>query len=131
MDRRGGSVVGHDAVTVGCGDAGPTTYEVSGSVTYKGKPVPKGSITLTPDSSEGNKGPGTVAAIEDGKFSTPPGKGVVGGPYVLRIQGYDGVPIQGGEGGMDETGTELFKPYELKKGLPKEDSELDIEIPSK
>lgn len=114
----------------GCGsDDGPTTYEFSGNITYKGKPVPKGSITLSPDSSKGNTGPGAVAEIKDGKFATPSGAGVVGGPYVLQIQGYDGVPVQGGEGGMDETGTALFPPYEMKVDLPKEDSTKDITVP--
>lgn len=114
----------------GCG-AGKTsdTFKVSGSITYDGKPLPRGSIMFSPDASANNKGPGTFAEIKDGKYETQPGKGVTGGAYVLTINGFDGVPIASGEGGMDEMGKRLFQSYDTKLDLPKEDTQQDIEIP--
>jgi hypothetical protein len=48
----------------GCGsnpDEGPTRYQVSGQVTFDGKPVPTGSITFVTPS-----GPSGSAQITDG-----------------------------------------------------------------
>jgi hypothetical protein len=105
-----------------------TTYSVSGQVTHNGKPVPKGNILFTPDNSRGNSGPGTSAEIVDGKYQTAEGKGVVGGAYTLTVQGYDGVPIESGEGGMDETGTALFPPKKVEADFPESDTTHDIEL---
>jgi hypothetical protein len=50
----------------GCGPSGPTTYPVSGTVTFNGEPIPTGYITFTPDDPTlaPESGP-----ITDGKFS--------------------------------------------------------------
>src|SRR5262245_10803606 len=79
-------------VLAGCG--GERTYELSGSVTFKGKPVPTGQIMLEPDASAGNKGPAAFAKIKDGHYDTRilEGRGTVGGPHIVQIQGRDGVP---------------------------------------
>ncbi|MGE3820028.1 MAG: hypothetical protein AB7I30_11440, partial [Isosphaeraceae bacterium] len=54
------------AITCGCGDAGPTHVRVWGEVTYDGKPIEDGKITLTPT---GETQEGSVAgAIKDGKY---------------------------------------------------------------
>lgn len=110
---------------LGCGSSGVTTYEVSGTVTHQGKPVPFGEIAFEPDASKGNKGPGSIAAIEDGKFKTTYGKGVVGGAYIVRIIGFDGVVINP----EASTGSPLFAPYETTADLPKESTVKDIEVP--
>lgn len=115
-------------ITSGCGSPASASYEVSGTVTYDGKPIPRGNIVFTPDSKAGNTGPGTVAEIKDGKFETPDGKGVVGGKYILLVTGYDGVPVEGGEG-MNANGSLLCRPHELRKDLSTADSTVDINIP--
>lgn len=116
---------------VGCGSEpeGPKRYAISGTVTYDGKPVPKGFITFSPDSSKANQGPGSGATIENGKYETEDGKGVIGGPYVVEIRGSDGVPYK--EEGEDVPGgKQLFPKYEVKVDIAKEDSdELNFEIP--
>jgi hypothetical protein len=113
----------------GCGGAeGPTTYQLSGTVTYAGQPVPIGTVTLSPDAAKGNRGPGSAAGIVDGRFATEPGKGHVGGAYVLQVSGYDGVPVEGGEG-IDTMGTEMFSLFEVQVELPQADAEQNIEIP--
>lgn len=117
-------------VLLGCGSEpeGPTRYQVSGTVTYDGKPVPKGFITFSPDTSKGNKGPGSGAPIENGKYATPEGKGIVGGAYVISIRGSDGIPTTE-EGEEVPDGKELFSPYETRIDLPKEDSDdLNFDI---
>ncbi|MCA9205406.1 MAG: hypothetical protein KDA59_20280 [Planctomycetales bacterium] len=115
---------------IGCGgDSGPTRYEVSGTVTYQGQPVPKGFVTFSPDTSQGNSGPGGGAEIVDGHYETAAGKGVIGGPHQVRIVGYDGIPISM-EGEELTDGQPLFTPYITTIDFPAEDSTQDFTIPS-
>lgn len=112
--------------TFGCGGAsGPARYKLSGTVTYDGKPVPAGEVAFEPDSSKGNSGPGSLTLIKDGKYQTEPDKGVVGGPYIVRIAGFDGVPV-----GDSTEGTGLFPRYETKVDLPKQDGTQDFTVPA-
>ncbi len=114
---------------VGCGrDAVPNPYQVSGTVSFAGQPVPKGFITFSPDTSLGNSGPGGGAAIVDGKYKTEPGKGIVGGAYVVRIVGYDGVATAA-EGEELQDGKPLFVPYQSTVEFPAEDVTQDFEVP--
>lgn len=110
-------------------DEGPTKYQLSGKVTFQGKPVPKGQITFAPDNASGNRGPGSGAPIVDGHFETPPGKGQIGGAHQVRVVGYDGVPTSM-EGETLPDGTPLFPPYETVIDLPKEDGTYDIKVPA-
>jgi hypothetical protein len=52
------------AVATGCGGGGGTG-DVSGTVTYDGKPVEQGSISFVPAD---GKGPSAGGAIKDGKY---------------------------------------------------------------
>ena len=113
----------------GCGNdtSGPQRYALSGAVTHNGQPVPKGFITLEPDSEQGNSGPGGGAEIVNGKYDTKIEKGIVGGFYKVRITGTDGVPVTiSGEELPD--GTPLFEPYETKIDFPKETTTRDFEV---
>ena len=54
---------------LGCsGEDGPQRYRVSGTVTFKGAPVPIGVIQFPPDATQGNSGPPAFADIKDGKY---------------------------------------------------------------
>jgi len=118
-------------LAAGCGgDGGPGRYRVRGTVTFDGKPVPLGYISFAPDTSQGNRGPGSGAPIRDGSYETASGKGVVGGPYVVRIAGTDGVPVELPGEGMLPEGSPLFEEYVTKIVLAKERSEQDFEVPS-
>jgi len=112
---------------VGCGgDAGPTRYDLSGSVTFDGKPIPAGNIIFEPDSSKDNSGPQGVAEIRDGKYDTSTtGKAPVGGPHIVRISGFDRFS-------EDETNPAqpLFGEYEMKADLPLESGTMDFEVPA-
>lgn len=113
---------------VGCGGGsdGPTRYHLSGTVTFGGKPVPAGSVTFTPDSSKGNRGPAGSTPIKDGKFDTNmAGTGHVGGPHVLSVTGLDGVTSPD-----LPMGTPIFADYKMSVDLPKQDSMQDIDVPA-
>ena len=99
-------------------------YSLSGTVTFRYKPVPGGRIVFEPIVARGNSGPGSIAEIKDGKFSTRPGKGTVGGPHQVTIFGDDG--------GMptELRDNALFAPYRTEVDLPFEDAQHDFNVPN-
>lgn len=114
-------------MAVGCGGSGLTRYRVSGKVTYRGQPVPAGEVRFSPDHEKGNSGPATIAIIVDGAYTTPRGKGVVGGPHKILVTGYQ---KSGSE--KDETapdfGAAMFPEHESFVTLPEENTTHDIAI---
>ena len=111
---------------VGCGDRGPPRYEVSGLVTYRGEPVPVGRIAFEPDPDRGNRGPATMAFVEDGRYRTERGKGTIGGPHIVKIYGFQAEA-------QTPTGLKvemtLFPVYYTSADLPEEDTTADFEVP--
>ena len=118
----------------GCGSGGgPGRFAVSGKVTYRGQPVPAGSVAFEPDASRGGSGPGAVAQIKDGRYRTTGGKGPTAGPHRVRITGYDGEPctIDGTPDGMFlPDGKALFPQHQTTVDLPAHDSEQDFKVPA-
>ena len=111
----------------GCGrQSGPPRYELSGTVTFDGKPVPAGEIQFAPDTERGNRGPGTSAQIKEGRYQTLADKGTVGGPHVATVCGYDGKQASG-----SRYGASLFPPYPIKVDLSRETTTYDFQVPSK
>ncbi len=112
------------ALLLGCG--GERSFNLSGTVTYQGKPVPAGQIIFEPDASAGNKGPAAYAKIKDGRYDTSAeGHGTVGGPHLVRIHGRDGIPR-----GELLNGLPLFRDYNTKVDLPKKNGEQNFEVPA-
>jgi hypothetical protein len=109
---------------LGCGgNAGPRRHEVSGTVSYRGQPVPVGYVSLEPDPTAGNFGPGSMAKIVAGRYRTDRGRGVVGGPHRVRIIGFDGTPADGlGDGAR------LFAEVVYSVDLPKKASVQDFDV---
>ena len=109
----------------GCG--GERVYNLSGTVTFQGKPVPAGHIVFEPDASAGNKGPAAFAKIKDGRYDTSilEGRGTVGGPHLVLIHGRDGIPR-----GELLSGLPLFRDYQTKVDLPKKSGARDFEVPA-
>ncbi|HVJ86974.1 MAG TPA: hypothetical protein VM452_15075 [Caulifigura sp.] len=107
--------------------AGPERFPVAGTVTFNGQPVPFGDIQFIPDTKKGNNGPAGFATITDGKFDTATkGRGVVGGPHEVVINGTATPPV------VDEnakSNVPLFPEFRAKHDLPKEASSLDFKIP--
>ena len=114
-------------LALGCGQAGPGRFDVSGKVTFAGNPVPSGWVSFTPDTAKGNSGPQGVAAIRAGAYDTTGanGKGTVGGPMIVRIEGFDGQATPDLPNGRP-----LFAPYEVKVELPRERITKDLEVPA-
>jgi hypothetical protein len=119
---------------IGCDSragAGPERYEISGTATFKGAPIPFGEIVFAPDESQGNSGPGTSASIQDGKFRTMAGQGIVGGPHTVYIRGFDG-PLPAGAppaGSTAATGAPLFSEYVTQADLPRKNANVDFDVP--
>jgi hypothetical protein len=114
---------------VGCGSkSGPIRYNYRGTVNYKGQAVKAGRILFEPDATRGNRGPQGYAVIQNGVYDTSKngGKGAVGGPQIVRINGFDG------KGATDDSpfGIPLFKPNEQRVELPKADSMMDFTVAS-
>lgn len=106
----------------GCGPKEEKLHRVSGSVTYAGKPVPKGTISFDPTAD----GPMGFASILDGKYDTTQGGGVRGGKYNIRVNAFNGIA------GPDlPFGQALFSEYTGSAELPAEDSTFDLSIPKK
>lgn len=116
------------AAVLGCGSAsGPPRYTLSGKATFGGRPIVFGTISLTPDTSKGNRGPGSFAQIRDGSFSTPRGTGTVGGHHTLLITGFDQLP---GSSPPGQPIAPLFSSYSVTADLPREDATYDIDVPA-
>jgi hypothetical protein len=107
---------------LGCGQQGPVRFDVSGKVTFAGKPIPDGWVCFTPDTTKGNSGPQGVARIQAGTFNTAgkDGKGITGGPMVVRIEGFDG----------STEVRHLFAPYETNIDLPHAATTRDFDVPA-
>jgi hypothetical protein len=112
---------------VGC-ESGPKTYRLSGKVTFNGQPVPMGKIYFDPDPTAGNSGQSGFADIVDGAFDTSAanGRGVAGGPTIVRIVGNKKEPADPTSG----YGPLLFAEYSVKAELPRETSTKDFDVPA-
>ena len=109
------------ALVIGCSEIEPDRLRVSGTVTFRGEPIPNGDILFTPDDAQRNSGPQGFATIRNGRFDTSSadGKGYGGGPAVIRITGLSA------EGGT------LLCEYEFRIELPRDDSTHAFEVPAK
>jgi len=117
----------------GCG--GGKTCHLSGSVTFKGNPVPEGYIVFEPDGSQGNSGQSGYSKILDGKYNTRNSDGmpVVGGPHVIRIVAHSArvqAGTLGGGGGEVDLPPLLFPPYSFNQDLPTVNSKVDFDVPA-
>ena len=117
----------HLALAAGCSKPAAKLGQVSGKVTFKGKPVPAGYVSFLPDSTGGNLGPVKVAQITDGVYDTSKGSdpGVSPGPTLVRIAGFDGRPLKG-----FAQGKQIFNPYQTRASLPDGTSVQDFTVPA-
>jgi hypothetical protein len=78
------------AIPLGCGKSGPEMARVSGKVTYKGQPVPKGTITFV--SSDPGRRNATGVLAPDGTYrlqTEEPGDGAMLGDYKVTVSAHD------------------------------------------
>jgi len=113
----------------GCGNSeeGPSRYVVTGTVTYDGKPVPRGYVTFVPDNAKGTTGPTSRAKIVDGKYNTQSegSKPPIAGDLLIQIEGY------GPEVPNEEFASPLFETYTVEQKLAPKNQELNIDVPKK
>ena len=127
--KRTGAILLAAIILAGCGQREPTRYELQGSVSWQGKPVPRGYVVFSPDAKKGSSGPGTQAEIVDGRYKTPPGRGVVGGPHVITATGFDGVSYTDGPV-TNPNGKLLFSEEKLELDLPLAPGEQNLAFPA-
>ena len=116
------------ALLAGCGGE-EKLYDVSGTITFNGQPIPKGLIFFDPDPSKGTPGTQGFAEIENGKFDTAAagkGRGIRGGAYIIRISGFDGKVAP-----EAPFGQYLFPEHELTRDLPAQNQTFDFDVPGK
>lgn len=88
----------------GCGGDPLQRQAVSGTVTFKGKPLATGSIEFFP--ADPGVGTGSGAPIGDGLFQIAKDKGLSPGNYKVRVNAPDHVSqAPGGAPGSDSAGT--------------------------
>lgn len=109
----------------GCGES---YRALTGEVTFKGKPLPEGSISLVPE----GKGTGAVGMIKDGQFSITQKYGVLSGQYSVTILSEQtAAPQEGGDSSMSQT-VSLFPAYTFEYTFPEDEKKyhMTIEVPS-
>jgi hypothetical protein len=106
----------------GCGGGGPKTVPVRGTVTYKGKPVPNGTVLFVPVA-----GPHATGEIgPDGSYvltTVRPGDGAVPGTYKVVI-----VALQDMTGRLPEERTPLPPPIVPNKYTSIATTDLTAEV---
>jgi hypothetical protein len=113
------------AAVVGCGKRdSDALYEISGSVTFAGQPVPAGRIVFEPDEAQGAAGMVSIADIENGIYRTRPRRGFGGGPCRVTIYGTDGTMP------TEEKDTSLFRPWQSTIDLPREACRRAFDVPA-
>ncbi len=114
---------------VGCGSGEARRYDISGTVTYQGQPVPAGTISF--DAEGVTTTGGGFAPIVDGRFDTAAnGRGHLGGSQVVRIRGEMAPPSDLDSVEADSfVAEELFPPYETTVDLPRRRTSKDFEVP--
>lgn len=108
----------------GCGGgSGPRGVDVSGTVTFKGEPVPRGVIYFDPDAAAANDGVQGFARIRNGAYDTrETGKGIGGGAYRVRITGATAED--------DGPAKALFSEYNIPVDFPFETTTKDFDVPA-
>ena len=114
-------------LALGCGKGDDRT-PIAGKATFSGKPIVFGTIEFLPDESKGHKGPAGVAEIQNGEFDSARNQsGIFPGPHIVRITGYEEVPVTS----PDETKPSTSKPLFVEYSIPADikGSPYDVDVP--
>lgn len=117
----------------GCRPAGPPRYDITGTVSYEGKPVPAGTITFIPvGESAAERGPG-FCQFTNGRYASRSGRSPGSGPYRFVIDGFDGAPsrtVDGDESLERPLGKPIFDTQVVEIELPpRHGGAFDINLP--
>ncbi len=114
-------------LAAGCGKGDDRT-PIAGKATFAGKPIVFGTIEFIPDDSKGHKGPAGVAEIQNGAFDSAKSQsGIYPGPHLVRITGYEEVPVTSTDETKPSTSKPLFVGFSTLadlKGAP-----YDVDVP--
>ena len=123
------------AMLAGC-SRGPSLerFPVAGTVTYDGRPVPRGSVWFAPTAAVGTIAAADFAVIENGSYRTPPDTSPGKGLYKVRIIGRDGTPpTEKDRGemmpGQKFLGQPVFPEYSTTMELTGGNDRLDLVVP--
>jgi hypothetical protein len=97
---------------------------VSGTVTFRGKPVRGGVVVIHPEVAKGNQGERGYAVIKDGKFDTRLDNGKGASPGSVKV-------VVGAE---ENSNSEmeykpLFPPYRFETEVSPTNATFDIKVP--
>jgi hypothetical protein len=114
---------------VGCGSEERPRHQLSGLVTFNGKPVEMGSIRFEADASVGDFAPVCYAAIRDGKYQTAPEHSPGEGKYSVLVMGID-VPniVKSDTPGIPDEMPAQFPPYKTDLVVPPPGGTFDVEV---
>lgn len=100
-------------VISGC-SSGPNMNKVYGTLTHKGKPIPKMQIHFFPVDADKNPASSAITD-ENGKFEMKVGstQGVATGEYIIYVQ--DPIAVMGGTTSEDEAYQAVLKKYGSKE----------------
>jgi hypothetical protein len=117
-------------LTLASGCGGVSGTRVSGKVTFKGQPVPAGTVYIKPDSAKGNNGHTGYATISNGAYDTgaPGGQAAPTGAVILEVEGIDPKPPPGAE--PDVGATMLFTGFTKSAEVSGSSSVQDIDVPA-
>ena len=115
---------------LGCGRTERVTkHPITGTVTHGGDSVPSGSLRFTPDAEKGNRGPATTITIADGKYQSLADYGVIGGPYIVEITGFEALTDE--QAAAFAMPKPLFKPYTVAVDLDAGENVKNFDVPKK
>ncbi len=106
-------------LALGCGEK---KKPIQGAVTYDGKPLALGTITLIPKA----EGARAIQTIKDGKFNIIGKYGITPGEYEITIEGFTEAPADD----PDQQVSKLFPDYTFQKKINAGEV-LTIEVPVK
>jgi hypothetical protein len=116
----------------GCGGETRERHTVSGTVTYRGKPVEMGSIRFEAGPEVGDFASVCYASIADGQYETKPDESPTTGKYRVLVMGIDVARINKNvPPGIPWDMPALFPPYQTEIEIPPPDGKLDIEVSSR
>ena len=97
---------------IGCGSSnGLSLGRVSGTITYKGEPIKRGTVIFMPDESKGLVGPAAMGTIgSDGSYvmtTEQTGDGAMIGLHKVGIMAIGETPISGSEEAATKEGDEV------------------------
>lgn|GEM_PF-657935 len=119
-------------VTVfGCNSSngsGKGPYPLSGQATYQGKPIEIGLIHFEPDAANGATGPTLTAEIINGKYSSPQGKGTMGGAQLVQIEAYE--ISSSAVVDSPDSKKPMFPAYRTTATLPYQQAIQDFDVPA-